>query len=828
VHLLARCSSHGRAAPTRHTHPGDYGISRNRAANRLWYRPPMALRRRDLVALLLAAVTALAGLTAWAIAPVELGLILSTSSDGRIHVSYVAPGSIAASQGFAEGQLVTNLQSIDLVGMPGEPVQLSPEVGGGQLRLPSKPLPEWRIRYVETGFVEGGQVYPGGPSLYRPDWELRLGSGGWLLFVGAVIGAIAAFAAGRSWLGPSWREEGIVLGAAVALPFVATPCLYTGAPAGIAAAYLLPAAGTLPLARSLAERLTIPRWPATLFGASVVAAVTVGLTILRGLNTYGPLTGNPFDRVPLLAFITILPAAAAAFGVQRASRERTELLLVGFGPAAAAAVLGSASPNPAPLLGWLVIALGWKPALARIRSRVGRGRRSGSMQIETQAPIATEPEETAGWRMAGLPARDLAALGVAFAAALGALVACCDTWPLIVGSGLGGAVGLALRGGFLGPAWRVASIPVACAVAVPVLSAGLASGGGANSSFGASVLSSLSALSVAHLLGERHPDRQWGRIAFLLAVGLAAIAISSVAVFPVPGDGWYASGLPERYLLMGLIALVPGLVVAFSRAPAGGARVTDRLDTLVVALTPGAAMTTLVPSFGPVLLLAYLIGLVAWRRLTIAPLLGLAQRTQRQRDLAVAAVEAERARLAADLHDDALQELSALVRRLDAAGDTEGADLARGVAERLRSITSDLRLPLLDDLGAGPALEWLVGRVRPLAAGPVVLERIDPDRPPAGVELAVFRVAQEALANAVKHGRPPITVRYRVAEDGGVSLSVDDSGPGIEVGAAENALQAGHLGMANMQQRAEQIGALLDVRRWPAGGTHVAFEWRPQ
>jgi two-component system NarL family sensor kinase len=207
---------------------------------------------------------------------------------------------------------------------------------------------------------------------------------------------------------------------------------------------------------------------------------------------------------------------------------------------------------------------------------------------------------------------------------------------------------------------------------------------------------------------------------------------------------------------------------------------------------------------------------------------GLAARTQRQRDLAVAAVEAERARLAADLHDDALQELTALVRRLDAAGDAEGADLARGVAERLRTITSDLRLPLLDDLGAGPALEWLVGRVRPLAEGEVLLERADERRPPPGVELAVFRVAQEALANAVKHGRAPIRVRYRVEEDGGVSLSVDDAGPGIDAGAAERALQAGHLGMANMQQRAEQIGALLDIRRWPTGGTHVALEWRPQ
>jgi signal transduction histidine kinase len=235
------------------------------------------------------------------------------------------------------------------------------------------------------------------------------------------------------------------------------------------------------------------------------------------------------------------------------------------------------------------------------------------------------------------------------------------------------------------------------------------------------------------------------------------------------------------------------------------------------------------PGFSPnfVLLAVWLIALVAWRRFTIAPLLGLAQRTQRQRDLAVAAVEAERARLAADIHDEALQELSALVRRLDSAGDAEGAELARSVAERLRAITSDLRLPLLDDLGAGPALEWLVGRFRPLTEGEVRLERTDASRPPAGVELAVFRVAQEAIANAVKHGKPPITVRYRV-DDAGVSLSVDDEGPGIAPDAPDVALRAGHLGVANMQQRAEQIGALLDIRRWPTGGTHVRLEWRPR
>jgi signal transduction histidine kinase len=90
---------------------------------------------------------------------------------------------------------------------------------------------------------------------------------------------------------------------------------------------------------------------------------------------------------------------------------------------------------------------------------------------------------------------------------------------------------------------------------------------------------------------------------------------------------------------------------------------------------------------------------------------------------------------------------------------------------------------------------------------------------------AFFRVAQEALANAVKHGKPPIVVRYS-STDTGVSLSIDDAGPGIAPDAGEEAERSGHFGLLNMEQRAEAIGAILDVRRWPTGGTHVALEWR--
>jgi signal transduction histidine kinase len=280
-------------------------------------------------------------------------------------------------------------------------------------------------------------------------------------------------------------------------------------------------------------------------------------------------------------------------------------------------------------------------------------------------------------------------------------------------------------------------------------------------------------------------------------------------------------------VLVGLVAIMPGMI-AFGDDAGEPRAITSRLETFAVALTPGIGATMLFPSVGLVMLGAWLLAIVIWRQFTLRPLLGMAMRTQIQRDVAVAAAETERARLAADLHDDALQQLTMLVRTLDEKGQKQEADEAREIATKLRSVVGDLRLPILDDLGAGAALEWLVERVEPLAGGPVKLERSDDTRPPANVELAVFRVAQEALTNAIKHGKPPIAVRYDVRTDGRVTLAIDDAGEGIGSEAADEAPKEGHFGLVNMQQRAEQIGALLDVRRWPAGGTRVALEWRPQ
>ena len=401
--------------------------------------------------------------------------------------------------------------------------------------------------------------------------------------------------------------------------------------------------------------------------------------------------------------------------------------------------------------------------------------------------------------------------------------------PLALGVLILGAGGWLLASGRAGASLRPLAIPAAVAVAAPLIVQPLEATWWVPAIGLAGVLSTAAMLPLAHGLISLIREEYDRRLIGLAVVGFALAAIV-IGFMPI-GFGSVDAASSVRWVLAGAVPLLPGLAAAGPLTVGGNpgsssGRLLESAEFAVAGATPMVAFATDgEPWIFPLAL--WLGAIFVAGRFTIRPLARLATRAQLQRDLVVAATEAERARVAADIHDDALQELTLLVRRLDAAGDTEGADLARTVSDRLRAICGDLRLPILDDLGVGPALDWLVLRIERLAGGEVRLERSDGTRPPADVELAFFRVAQEALSNAVKHGRPPIVVRYH-ATDHGASLSIDDAGPGIPEGAGDAAEQAGRFGLLNMAQRAEQIGAILDVRRWPGGGTHVALEWRPR
>lgn len=195
------------------------------------------------------------------------------------------------------------------------------------------------------------------------------------------------------------------------------------------------------------------------------------------------------------------------------------------------------------------------------------------------------------------------------------------------------------------------------------------------------------------------------------------------------------------------------------------------------------------------------------------------------------AIERERARLADELHADVLPDLSVVIRSIEeGASAKEAAERLRGIATELRGIMSERRLTVLEGLGLVPALEWLVEQVERTTGVRVELdvEGADLDseaRPPREVELTAFRICQQALDNAILHARPSC-VRVRLEIDAGrAELEVSDDGLGIRAVDEERALRSGHLGLADMRQRAAAIGGALRVGPQPGGGTRVLLQW---
>ena len=328
------------------------------------------------------------------------------------------------------------------------------------------------------------------------------------------------------------------------------------------------------------------------------------------------------------------------------------------------------------------------------------------------------------------------------------------------------------------------------------------------------VLWPLAVLPLGIALGgsSSRPDMMW-----LLAGALTVLAI-------VLGIPTYLEREPNIELAtlhtaaVTAIALAPVLV----SARRGPERDPIQAGRVLIGLAPITGATALaVPALGLVVLAAGLFTMALVNRVALRPLARAATQATVQRDVAVAAVEGERRRLAADIHDGPLQSLLLLGRQLEEQGHRDAAVTARTIAGELRDVAGELRLPLLDDLGVGPALDWLADRARRMTGVTVTVEYEGHRRPPPEVELAAFRIAQEAVANAIRHGEPPIIVNYR-SSGVRVSLTIDDAGRGFRAAAVSG---SGSHGLLNMAQRAEQIGATLDLVHRPDRGMHVGVEW---
>ncbi len=196
--------------------------------------------------------------------------------------------------------------------------------------------------------------------------------------------------------------------------------------------------------------------------------------------------------------------------------------------------------------------------------------------------------------------------------------------------------------------------------------------------------------------------------------------------------------------------------------------------------------------------------------------------------------ETERQQLARDLHDEIGQALTAVTinlqslgRRHAQAGEApemrDSLSIVENLVQHVRDLCLDLRPSMLDDLGLIPALRWYVTR-QAARAGWLIDFQVDDAIPalPEPVQVACYRIAQEALTNAMRHAAARrLVVRLRCVEDI-LELSVTDDGVGFTVPAAGPSVgKGGGLGLIGMKERARFAGGDWTIASTPGRGTTV-------
>lgn len=191
---------------------------------------------------------------------------------------------------------------------------------------------------------------------------------------------------------------------------------------------------------------------------------------------------------------------------------------------------------------------------------------------------------------------------------------------------------------------------------------------------------------------------------------------------------------------------------------------------------------------------------------------------------ALAAQEGERLRIARELHDEVGQKLTAVMLQLDGLsrsqpgrGIEEAREAVRESLNEVRVMARRLRPEALDDLGLASALVELTNSFRD-AGGMRIEQQIEP--PPHELhphaELVVYRVAQEALTNIVRHAGCDVARLELRGVDGGVLLEVSDPGVGFD----RADIREGS-GIRGMRERALLAGAELEIEVAPRAGTTV-------
>jgi PAS domain S-box-containing protein len=206
-----------------------------------------------------------------------------------------------------------------------------------------------------------------------------------------------------------------------------------------------------------------------------------------------------------------------------------------------------------------------------------------------------------------------------------------------------------------------------------------------------------------------------------------------------------------------------------------------------------------------------------------------AERLQTLSQRLLQAKEDENRRIARELHDEIGQALTAVqigLQRLQQSRDTsrlgESIAIVERILQQVRELSLDLHPATLDDLGLVAALRWYVKRQAQHAAVRAVFHA-DPleERPGREVETACFRIAQEAVTNAIRHAGAH-TLRVSLQQTGGwLRLSVSDDGEGFDAADVDARTPRGSMGLMSMQERAALIGGRVEVASARGRGTQV-------
>lgn len=198
----------------------------------------------------------------------------------------------------------------------------------------------------------------------------------------------------------------------------------------------------------------------------------------------------------------------------------------------------------------------------------------------------------------------------------------------------------------------------------------------------------------------------------------------------------------------------------------------------------------------------------------------------------VQAQEDERKTLARELHDHLGQLLTALLLDIERPADGEAEALARARhAERVRLLIEEVRRmawgmrpSILDDYGLDTALKRHADEITRLGRLRVVCESVglsDGDRLPGPVEITLYRIAQEALTNCIRHAEAKQASLVIVRRPGTVTLLIEDDGRGMPPEAGSS---GAHLGLTSIRERAALLGGAVCIESQPGQGASLRVE----